>query len=106
MKAAKEVREARALAEAAPAIEGVCVWYKRLIAAVFALIALGNLCAPESTLGADGVPFHAFSPAARAEVRAYYFGTALCVSRVSAPALSPSTPPYTTLSSLRSLSPL
>ena len=47
---------------------------------VFALIAGVMLVVPGTNLAQDGVPFASFPTAGKAEVRAYYVGTALCVS--------------------------
>ena len=55
-------------------------WYPRLLSAIFLLIASGMLMFPDKLLAQDGVDFVSFPTAGKAEVRAYYVGTALCVS--------------------------
>ena len=54
--------------------------YTKLLGAVFAAIATTMLVAPAFNLEQDGVMFDAFPVAGKAEVRAYYVGTALAVS--------------------------
>lgn len=49
------------------------------IAVVFAIIACYALVNPSGLLGGDGVDFESFPTAGKAEVRAYYVGTAVCV---------------------------
>ena len=54
--------------------------YTKLLGAVFAAVATIMLVAPAFNLAQDGVMFDAFPVAGKAEVRAYYVGTALAVS--------------------------
>eukprot|EP00656_Telonema_subtile_P058442 TRINITY_DN9899_c0_g1_i1.p1 TRINITY_DN9899_c0_g1~~TRINITY_DN9899_c0_g1_i1.p1 ORF type:complete len:140 (+),score=25.70 TRINITY_DN9899_c0_g1_i1:151-570(+) len=56
--------------------------YPRLIAGVFLTIALTMSIAPQFNLSQDGIDFDGLTVAGRAEVRAYYVGTAMCVSLV------------------------
>ena len=57
-----------------------CVWYPRGVGAIFALIAATMLTVPAMNLGGDGVDFEAINTAGKAEIRAWYFGTALVVT--------------------------
>ena len=56
------------------------VAFPRLIGFVFVLISIFMLVAPGANLGADGVDFGAINTAGRAEIRAYYVGTACTVA--------------------------
>ena len=54
--------------------------YPRAIGVVFLGIAAIMISSPATNLSADGVEFGSFPIAGKAEVRAYYFGTALAVA--------------------------
>ena len=54
--------------------------YTSLIGGIFLLIGAIMLVAPGANLAGDGVDFASFPTAGKAEVRAYYVGTALCVA--------------------------
>jgi len=54
--------------------------FTKTLGVIFALIAGVMLLVPDANLAQDGVPFASFPTAGKAEVRAYYVGTALCVS--------------------------
>jgi hypothetical protein len=58
------------------------VAYTKLIGVVFTLIAATMLVVPAQNLQQDGVAFDTFPVAGKAEVRAYYCGTAAVVSYV------------------------
>eukprot|EP00658_Telonema_sp_P-2_P011862 TRINITY_DN14537_c0_g1_i2.p1 TRINITY_DN14537_c0_g1~~TRINITY_DN14537_c0_g1_i2.p1 ORF type:complete len:189 (+),score=56.72 TRINITY_DN14537_c0_g1_i2:76-642(+) len=55
-------------------------WYPRVVGTVFLAIAVQMVACPAMMLGQDGVQFNEMNVAARAEVRAYYVGTALCIA--------------------------
>ncbi len=60
----------------------LAVAYTRIIGVVFLGIAGTMLVVPHVNLAGDGVDFASFPVAGKAEVRAYYVGSALCVARV------------------------
>lgn len=55
-------------------------FFTRLLGVIFALIATFMLLRPQMHLLGDGIRFDTFPVCGKAEVRAYYFGTALTVS--------------------------
>ena len=57
------------------------IW-ARALGLIFLLIAGVMLTIPDQNLASDGVDFNSFTIAGQAEVRAYYFGTALSLSWV------------------------
>ena len=59
----------------------LAVAYTRIIGVVFLLIAGTMVVVPHVNLAGDGIDFASFPVAGKAEVRAYYVGTALCVAR-------------------------
>ena len=54
--------------------------FARGLGLIFLLVAVVMLLAPERNLASDGISFDSFTIAGRAEVRAYYFGTALALA--------------------------
>jgi hypothetical protein len=54
--------------------------YTNFLGCIFAIIAFVMLVAPGINLAQDGISFDSFTIAGKAEVRAYYVGTALCIS--------------------------
>jgi hypothetical protein len=65
-----------------PRANGWAKAYTNLLGVVFAAIATVMIFAPEQNLDQDGVKFDQFPVAGKAEVRAYYCGTAACISYV------------------------
>mmetsp|Transcript_10986 Transcript_10986/g.13753 ORF Transcript_10986/g.13753 Transcript_10986/m.13753 type:complete len:139 (+) Transcript_10986:86-502(+) len=61
-------------------VDNFRVVFARGIGVVFAVIGSIMLAVPEFNLAQDGVEFETFPIAGRAEVRAWYVGTALCIS--------------------------
>ena len=61
-------------------VDGVARCQTRFLSAIFILIALAMIFIPRANLMQDGVDIAKFNVAGRAEVRAYYVGTALCVA--------------------------
>eukprot|EP00037_Helgoeca_nana_P011380 m.102280 g.102280 ORF g.102280 m.102280 type:complete len:145 (+) comp20799_c0_seq1:155-589(+) len=57
-------------------------WYVRLLGGIFGVIAIVMIVSPQSKMMEDGVDFDRFPVAGKAEVRAWYFGTALLAAWV------------------------
>jgi len=57
-------------------------YYPRFVGIAFGFIAFSMLLFPAAHLGGDGISYNLQPVAGRAELRAYYFGTALCVAWV------------------------
>ena len=64
----------------APALARYSTLSVRALGVIFGCLALVNLFIPDRNLAQDGVDFDSLPVAGRAEVRAYYVGTALGVS--------------------------
>ena len=56
------------------------LWYTRFVGVVFFCIAAIMLVHPQANLSADGIDINSLPVAGRAEVRAWYVGTALTTS--------------------------
>ena len=58
----------------------LATWYARSMGVIFLDVAAVMLYHPQANLMQDGVAFDSFTVAGKAEVRAYYVGTALAVA--------------------------
>ena len=61
-------------------MNSLVVWYPRFVGVCFLGIATLMAIHPQGNLMEDGVDFNSFTIAGKAEVRAYYVGTALAVA--------------------------
>ena len=62
--------------------EQTALLYARFIGVVFLAIAMFMLVHPAGNFALDGLDFDSYTVTGRAEIRAYYVGTSLCVSWV------------------------
>ena len=63
-------------------MRSLAIAYIKLVGVAFALIATTMLVAPARNLQVDGISFDTFPVAGRAEVQAYYVGTAATISYI------------------------
>ena len=68
------------MADEHPCITSLAKASQVVLSLIFLAIAVANLVVPQTTFASDGIDFASVPPAGRAELRAYYVGTAFVIA--------------------------